>query len=508
MQLEDKHVANNTIFLYIRMIVILFVGLYTSRVVLQVLGTEDYGIYGIVGSITALLSFLNASMNGATSRFIAYEIGKNNNIKLCKTFNAAMVSHVAIALFVFIFSETVGLWLLNNKLIIPENRIDAAKWVFHFSVFSAIINITQVPYNATIIAHEKMKVYAYVEILNAILKLLMVFLLSILGYDKLIVYSILFFCVNLIVAFTYRFYCLRNYPETRFHFEIDKDIIKPMLGFSLWDLYSNFSIAIKVQGRNFLINTFFGVLYNAASSITVVILGAVLGFTSAIVQAFKPYIIKLYAQNRIEDVNKVSSNALKYTVLLISLFVVPLLIEIDYVFKLWLGDVPQYAVSFSRCALIGSCIATCNNILVTILQANGNIKKISLLTGTIYCFHIPIMYILFKLGYDATSSYIVDIIGVICLFASNLYVIKQNIPSFNTFRLILSIISSLIIVIPVSVITYYCSIFFESSLTKVIIVTIIYLFLCLSISFFTIVDKQTRSLIINRINIYINKFLS
>lgn len=292
----DKRIAKNAVMLYVRMFLTMIVGLYTSRVVLAVLGVEDYGTYGVVGGIVAMIGFLNSSMSGATSRFLTFELGKGDEKRLADTFSSALIIHIGIALLVLILAETVGLWFLCNKLVIPEGRMPAAHWVYQLSIASAMIWITQSPYNATIIAHERMDVYAYVEILNAVLKLLIVYLLSIGNFDKLILYATLVFLVSVLIRLIYRIYCVRHFSESHLHWVWDKSILKPMLVYSGWNLYGALCLTTRQQGTNFLINIFFGVVFNAASSVATTIQGVVKGFTYSSTFAFRPPIIKAYAQ--------------------------------------------------------------------------------------------------------------------------------------------------------------------------------------------------------------------
>ena len=238
---NNKRIAKNTVMLYIRMGLGMVVSLYTSRVVLQTLEVEDYGIYGVVGGVVAMFSFLNSTMAGATSRFLTFEMGKGDKERLKDTFSSALIIHIGIALLVLILAETVGLWFLNNKLVIPEGRMGAAHWVFQFSVLGMFVGFTQVPYNATIIAHEKMDIYAYIELLHVFFKLGIVYLLVIGNFDKLILYALLTFVVNVIIAMIYRIYCIRHYEESKFRFIWKKDIFRPMLSFSGFNLFVNVS---------------------------------------------------------------------------------------------------------------------------------------------------------------------------------------------------------------------------------------------------------------------------
>ncbi|MDY5953612.1 MAG: polysaccharide biosynthesis protein, partial [Sodaliphilus sp.] len=280
---NNKRIAKNTIMLYIRMFISMVVGLYTSRVVLATLGVEDYGIYGVVGGVVGMMGFLNASMSGATSRFLTFELGKGDKERLAKTFSSALIVHIAIAIIVFILAETVGLWFLCNKLNIPEGRMEAAHWVYQFSILATMLSITQVPYNATIIAHEKMDVYAYMEILNVTLKLLIVYLLCIGNFDKLILYASLMLAVSILIMMVYRIYAIRQFPEAHFHWIWDKTYLRPILSFSGWDLYGNMACTIRQQGSVFLINIFYGVALNAACNIASTMQGILLQFSSNVV---------------------------------------------------------------------------------------------------------------------------------------------------------------------------------------------------------------------------------
>ena len=313
---NNKLIAKNTVMLYIRMLLSIIVSLYTSRIVLQTLGVEDYGIYGVVGGIVTMFSFLNSSMAGATSRFLTFEMGKGDEERLKSTFSSALIIHIGIALLVLILAETIGVWFLNNKLVIPEGRMDAAHWVLQFSILGMIVGFTQVPYNATIIAHEKMDIYAYVELVNVFLKLGIVYLLNIGNLDKLVLYAFLVLLVNVIVAIIYRIYCLRHYEECKFKFNFNKDISKSLLSFSLYNLFGNMGVVVNTQGTNFVINMFFGVIYNAAASIGTIVSNVVTGFASNVMTAFRPQITKSYALDDIPQFQSLILWAIKSMLLI------------------------------------------------------------------------------------------------------------------------------------------------------------------------------------------------
>ncbi len=299
---NNKRIAKNTLMLYIRMLLSMVVSLYTSRVVLEVLGVEDYGIYGVVGGVVAMFSFLNSSMAGATSRFLTFEMGRGDEQRLKDTFSSALIIHIGIALVVFILAETVGLWFLNNKLVIPDGRMHAAHWVYQLSILGMFVSVTQVPYNASIIAHEKMDVYAYIELLNVFLKLGIVYLLTIGNFDKLILYAILVLAVNVLVAVTYRFYCVRYYEESHFRCVLNREVLKPMLGFSIWEILGHFGFTFRTQGTNMVLNMFFGVIINSAVGIATTVQNVLSLFTNNVLVAIKPQIIWIVSVKRFTQI--------------------------------------------------------------------------------------------------------------------------------------------------------------------------------------------------------------
>ena len=288
---NNKRIAKNTAFLYLRMFISMAVSLYTSRIVLQTLGVEDFGVYNVVGGVVAMFSFINATMSTATSRFLTFEIGKGNQQRLNDTFNASFWVHVIIAIIVVVLCETIGIWFITNKMVIPEGREFATQVVFQLSIIAAVISITQVPYNATIIAHEKMNIYAYIELVNVFLKLGIVYFLMISSFDKLILYAVMTLLVNACVMMFYRYYGKRKFKECKISRKLQWDIIKPMLNFSCWDLYGNLSVTARTQGVAMLLNVFFGPIMNAAEAISTQVQTAVIAFASNVNTAVRPQIV-------------------------------------------------------------------------------------------------------------------------------------------------------------------------------------------------------------------------
>lgn len=453
----NKRIAKNTALLYVRMLFSMAVSLYTSRVVLQVLGVEDFGIYGVVGGIVGLLGFLNASMSGCTSRFLTFELGKGDHKNLSDTFSTAMFVHIAIALIITAITEPAGIWFMDHKMQIPLDRMDAARTVFHLSILSTIIGVTQVPYNASIISHEHMDIYAYVEMGNVILRLLIVILLQICPGDKLKVYAYLGFAISLLIAFIYRYYCIKKFEECRIHKVWRPDIFKKMMGFSGWDLYGNLSVSMRTQGVNMLLNMFFGPVMNAASAIATQVQGAVMGFAQNVTTAIRPQIIKRYAAGEIDSMVSLIRNGVRINFLVLLLVTVPLITELNFVLKIWLREVPQNTVIFCSLTLLFNLFASLSSVLVTGLHATGKIFRPSFINGTLYLSVVPFSYIAYKYGSEAWVAYLFNVLAVILGMLSNAYTLKLYIKSFplrkfityDLFPCILLMSASFIIMLPI-----------------------------------------------------------
>ena len=489
-QSSNRRIAKNTLALYVRMFLTMVVGLYTSRVVLATLGVEDYGVYGVVGGITSMLGFLNASMSGATSRFLTFELGRGDKKRLENTFSSAMIVHMGIAAVVLVLAETVGLWFLCHKLVIPPERMTAAHWVYQLSILSSMLAITQVPYNATIIAHENMNVYAYVEILNSVLKLLIVYLLTIGDFDKLILYAVLMLAVSVTVMMTYRIYCVRHYSEAHFHWVWDKTHLKPLLSFSGWDLYGNMSVTVRQQGINFLINMFFGVVFNAASSIATTVNGMVTGFAYNLIQAFRPAIIKEYAAGNIKEMEIMIGNAAKYTVLLFGCMLTPLIFELPFVMELWLGNVPEKAVDFCRLLLIASLFNLIINVIGIGIHATGNIKRISLVTGSLIFACVPFVYLLFEFNFNIDWAYIILINNTIMVLITDTIILKIQISEINISKIYKDVLQSILIVSLATIVVWFINMNLPQSFIRMIIEIIINLVVVATFLWFLLGKKR------------------
>lgn len=424
---SNRRIAKNTVMLYIRMLLSMAVSLYTSRVVLNTLGVEDYGIYGVVGGVVAMFSFLNSAMGGATSRFLTYEMGRGDTQRLRDTFSSALLIHIGIALVILLLAETIGLWFLVHKLVIPEERMFAAHVVYQLSIVSTMVGITQVPYNATIIAHEKMDIYAYVELLNVSLKLLIVFLLPILGNDKLIVYGILVFAVSVLIAMIYRWYCFKRYQEVHFHFLFDKSIIYPMLSFSGWDLLGHLGFTLRIQGTNILLNIFFGPIVNAANSLATTVQNVFLSFTSNVTMAVRPAVIKSYAQDDLPHFYNLIRETSRLSYFIMFIIVIPIIVHSNLILRLWLGSIPDYADNFMKLCLLINCISAYSSVIYIGIHACGAVKQSGLIRTVANFMILIIGYVFFIFNSIPETMYVLILASQFIILISDLFILFRSV---------------------------------------------------------------------------------
>lgn len=407
------------------------VALYTSRVVLNELGVEDFGVYNVVGGIVTMLSFINGSMSTATSRFLAFELGKGDEKKVKETFQASFMVHLMIAVFIFFIAETVGLWFLENELVIPENRMFAARVVYQFSIFSCLVGITQAPYNASIIAHEKMEIYACISIIDALLKLSVAFILCICDTDKLILYAVLVFVVWVIVGTIYRIYCTYCFNECRCSIKYDRGRFRAILFFSGWNLIGSLGNTFRGQGINILQNIFFGSIINAATAIAGQVFAALSTFSDSFLAAVRPQIIKNYAVQNYVRVESLIINASKFAFLLLSLFAIPLVLENEILLNVWLREVPDHAVSFCQLNIVGCMVLVFFQLVSCSIHATGHVKYLNILIGLIYMAILPISYIFLQKGYSPIIPYVVSIFAFILVAFFSLYILRRYMPTFS-----------------------------------------------------------------------------
>lgn len=395
--------------LYFRMLLTMAVSLYTSRVVLNTLGVEDFGIYDVVGGFVAMLGFLNNSMASATQRFLSFEIGKGENSQFKEVFLMSLNIHFFIAIIIVIIAETFGLWLVDTQLTIPTERVSAAKWVYQFSVLTFVVNVISVPYNATIIAHERMGVFAVVSIIEVVLKLLIVFMLGLFGFDKLKFYAVLMFLIAPIIRIIYGIYCKINFKDTKYEFYWNKSKFKEIMSYAGWTFWGNGSTVLAAQGINILLNIFYGPTVNAARGIAYQVRNAVFGFFINFQMAVNPQIIKSYASKNTDYMYKLIFQSTKLSYYLLYIISLPLLLETKYILTLWLTNVPEHTVMFVRLILITILVESISGGLIAGAQASGRVKYYHIIVGTSNFLVVPISYFILKTNVE---PYMVFIIGI------------------------------------------------------------------------------------------------
>lgn len=423
-QVNNQRIAKNTLLLYFRMLFMMAVQLYTSRVVLNTLGVEDYGIYNVVGGVVAMFGFLNAAMTTSTQRYITYELGKGNYERLKQVFSTSVNIHIIISIAVVFLVETIGIWFLNNKMVIPDDRMTAAMWVLQLSVLTTVIAIMSYPYNADIVAHEKMSAFAYISILEVTLKLVIVYLLTIWDVDKLILYSILYAAIQLSICFCYKAYCLGHFQETKYHFFLDKPLFKEMLSFAGWNLWGNLAGILFTQGLNMLLNVFFGPVVNAARAVAIQVQNAVQQFSTNFQMALNPQITKTYATGQISEMHKLIYRSSKFTFFMLFCLCLPVLIEAPFILEVWLKTVPDYTVIFLRIMIVTMIIDSTANPLMVSAAATGNVKVYQSVIGGILLAILPISYIVLKLGGAPWSVFLVHLIVCCVAYITRLFIIR------------------------------------------------------------------------------------
>lgn len=457
---NNKRIAKNVSYLYFRMIFLLLIGLYTSRVVLNALGVTDFGIYNVVGGIVAMFSFINGSISTATTRFLTYELGQSSNRKRLRlVFSTALLIHIGICVLLVILFETIGLWYIYNVLVVPTERFTAALFVYQFSVLTALINIISVPYNATIIAHEKMGAFAYISIFEALASLSVALIVSYTTTDKLIVYGILLMIIQIILRIIYGIYCAKHFSETKGEWMFDKKKFKEMGKFSLWIMNGAIALMGYTQGLNLLLNFFFGPTVNAARGIAVTVQGKVMQFCNNFQMAINPQITKNYASGNYKYMHELIYNASKYSILLMFLLSFPIMIEAEYILKLWLGIVPEYTIIFVQLTLVIGIVDALRMPMNTSIHATGNIKKFQIYEGGVSLLILPIAYIILKMGMPPVSVFIVQLIMFILIQYIRVLIVCPTIHMLKIEYFKRVIIDSIKIILPVVVFIYLIKVY-------------------------------------------------
>ena len=424
---NNKRIARNTLLLYFRMLFLMIISLYTSRIVLNALGVEDFGIYNVAGGVVAMFSILSGSLSAAISRFITYELGKNNILKLKVIFSSAITIQIGLGIVIVFFAETIGIWFLNTQMNIPIERMVAANWVLQFSIITFIINLISVPYNAVIIAHEKMSAFAYISIFEAIGKLLIAYLITISPIDKLIFYAILMCVVAIAIRLLYGYYCKRHFDECRFHFIWNKQIFQQIFSFAGWNFIGASSAVLRDHGGNIIINLFCGPTVNAARGIAFQVNNAIQGFVSNFMTALNPQITKSYAVKNYTYMMTLIFQGARLSFYMLLLLSLPIIINTHYLLTLWLNTVPEHTVLFVRLVLIFAMSESISGPLITAMLATGNIRNYQIIVGGLQMLNLPISYILLSLGAIPETVLIVAVLISQCCLMARLYMLKKMI---------------------------------------------------------------------------------
>ena len=466
--IDNKRIAKNTLMLYFRMFVVMGISLVTAGVTMRVLGSVDYGINAVLGGIVAMFSFLNGSLSGAASRFITFELGRGDKVRLNHVFNASLAIHLALGILIVILSETIGLWFFYNKMIIPAERMSAAFWVLQLSILTVPLSLTQVPYGAVIIAHENMKIFAYVSVADAVVRLLNIYLLLVSPFDKLITLSVLTTSWSVITMIFYRVYCRRMYDETRLKPCVDWKMYGEMFRYAGSDLIGCSSVLLQGQGVNMLLNTFFGPVINAARGIAYAVQGQATQFSGNFMTAVRPQIIKSYAVGDTDGMWRLVKRSGCYSYYLIWVLALPFLLEADYLLKLWLGNYPEHTVSFFRLIIVACLIQALKTPRSAVFHAMGKLFVPNIISGSILCASFPMAYIALRLGCEPESVFHATNIVMVLSEISGLVILKMYYSYSIRDYIVTVYIRCIAVTVVSSMIPYFAYSIFSPSFARVL----------------------------------------
>ena len=407
---NGKRIAKNTILLYVRMLFLMLIGLYTSRVILDSLGVDDYGIYNVVGGVVSMFTMISGALSASISRFITFELGENNEEKLKRVFSSSVTIQIILSVIFVLLAETIGLWFVNEKLVIDPSRMTAANWVFQFSIITFVLSLISVPYNAEIVAHEKMSVFAYISIVDGVGKLLVALVITLTNRDRLIVYAFLIMLIALLVRLLYGIYCSRNFKECKYKFVFDKPLLKRMFSFAGWNVIGATSAVCRDHGGNIIINLFCGTAVNGARAIAIQVNAIIQGFVINFQTALNPQIIKSYASGDNDYMMKIVFQGARFSYYILFVIALPVFLNVDYLLALWLKEVPAHTSNFLRLVLLFSLMESLSGPLMTAMYATEKIRNYQIVVGFIQLVNLPLSYLFLYLGYPAEIVFVVAII--------------------------------------------------------------------------------------------------
>ena len=501
----NTRIAKNTVFLYIRMLLVMAITLYTSRIVLRVLGIEDYGINNAVGSLATSFAFFSSSLSNATQRFLNIEIGKNDTKGITRVFSASIIIYILIIIAVIIVAETIGLRFVEQKMIIPANRLDAALWVFQAVVLGLAVTLIGSVFDAVLIAYENMKIYAYLSFFDVSLKLLIVFILEYIDFDKLKLYAILLMFSHILIKLITALYCIKKYPACKFKFIWNTDLFKNIFRFISWNGIGTAVWMVNEQGMNVLLNLFFGPVVNAARGVSSQVGAAVNNFTNNFLTAVRPQIIKSYAAEDYTYFNKLILYSSKYSFFLIWLLCLPIILSSEAILKIWLHDVPEYATVFVQWVLLFNCINVLTNPPWTAMQAVGKLKKYILVGSTIFLMAFPISYVFLKLGHSPIIIFqVLVVVRVIYLFVS-LFIMRQYI-GISLKMYTIKVVSPILKVVSISfIVMWYINSYINTDLGGILLTTSLSFLATLLSIYLTGINSNERDMLIGKIKQFITK---
>lgn len=497
---NNNRIAKNTLLLYFRMGMVLVVSLYTTRVVLQALGIEDYGINNVVSGFVTMFSFLNTSMSNGVQRFYNFSLGRKNDYNITDVYNTALQIQLILSVVLLLLLETFGLWYIHTHMVIPIERFPAAFWVFQFSVLSLVFLVLQIPYSAAIMAYERMGYYAYLSIFDVVAKLGIAYAVNYATTDKLILYGALNMLVSLINFILYFFYAKCSFKGLDVDFVIRKKLFKSMFSFSGWNVFGSFAYVVKGQGLNMLLNVFCGPIVNAARGVSVIVMSGVQGFQANIVIAFRPQLVQSYASGDNNRVLRLFYTLSKVSFILLAMLSLPLIIEVDYVLHLWLGnDIPAYTSAFTILVLINMIINSLNTPISQIVHATGNMRNYQIGTSIIVCTILPLSWFVLKLGFNPISVYWVSlIISIFNQLVCNL--LLKQIYSYSLMDYCRKVVlPCMVYSIIVPTILYFTVNFLPSSLLRLLLTVTLSIVMTVFVSYLFILDKSEKHFVLSYI---------
>ncbi len=504
---NSKRIAINTIVLYVRMIIVMFIALYTSRIVLSSLGVEDYGLYNVIGGVVSLFSFLRTTLEQGTQRFINFEMGLPlGNLK--KIFSCSYTIHFIVGIITLILLETIGLWFVNTYINIPEARVVAANWVYQSVIFSLFVTILTVPFSADIISHEKMSYYAVVSIVDAFLKLIIAFMISYDSGDRLVLYSVLMSCIAIVDFVLYYLYARTHFFEARLSLSFDRNLLKRMFGFTSWTVLGQTTSLAANQGNNILLNMFHGVAANAAMGVGDQVGSALMGLSGGFQKAFNPQLTKSFAEKNYDYVRKILFSASKLSFILMFLCAVPIIYNIDFILGIWLVEIPKGASIFAILFIMQGVVNSLSTPLNFCIVASGEIKYTQIWSSMVYIFDLVLLYVLFCCGFPPATAAVVKLFVVILDLFVRLHFACKYLPTINersywTYMLLPLMANVLIIVF-----IYILFKKFTDGIVWDFVATILLIIASLLSSFFVTLDSYERRKVEELLNSKLRKIMT